>query len=136
MKRIIALFLLLTMALTFSSCGSKPDEITCEDVIKVYEDAGYYVKHSQHHEDDYYCICTISIRKSEADYEGDHIYFAFFRTAKEAKADAKQTKYNIVKWIFALAFGEARWLKSKTYGKISYSYYNSDMVKPFKTLIK
>ena len=32
--------------------------------------------------------------------------------------------------------GESRWLKTGTYGKIEYSYYNSKLIKPFNELIK
>ena len=32
--------------------------------------------------------------------------------------------------------GESRWLKTGTYGKIEYSYYSSELIKPFNELIK
>ena len=137
MKRFVALLLLIVTVISLASCNSGKREITCEDIINAYEAKGYYVVHTDHHKDDsYYCLCTISVREREMDYDSDHIYFVVYRTAKEAKADAKVTKYNLAKWFFALAFGESRWLKSKHYENIAYSYYNAKLAKPFKKLTK
>ena len=38
MKKLIAILLLLSIALSFVSCKSKKDEITCYDIAEAYED--------------------------------------------------------------------------------------------------
>ena len=49
---------------------------------------------------------------------------------------AETDKYNLAVWLYATVSGESRWLKTGTYGKIEYSYYNSKLIKPFNELIK
>lgn len=135
MKKLIAILLLLSIALSFVSCKSKKDEITCYDIAEAYEDAGYYVKHGEHNDEDEYCYCNLIIRESE-DSDSDAIYFTTYFTVEDAKAAKKLDKYNLVIWLFSTILGESRWLKAKTYGKIEYTYYKAKMVKPFNKLIK
>ena len=44
MKKLIPLLLLISIILSFSACAPKEyKEIACEEIIKAYEDAGYFV---------------------------------------------------------------------------------------------
>lgn len=136
-KKIFLALLIFVMAFSLFSCrdGGEVKEITCQDILKAYEDAGYYVIHSQHcGEEDYYCRCYLVVQFNEEDEPSDHVYFTMYWTEEEAKDAAKTDDYNIAKWIFALIFGESRWLKAGTYGTIAYSYYNAEMIKPFEKL--
>ena len=139
MKKIISILLLFSVVVSFIACGSNGEvkELTCDEIVKAYEEAGYYVTHGEHcGEEGYHYRCYIVVKFNEEDNPADYIYFTTYWNEEEAQKATEIDKYHIVKWIFALPFGEYRWLKAKTYGKISYSYYNSEMVKPFNELIK
>lgn len=137
MKRIISLLFLFSLTLSLVACGSnsEPKEISCEEIIKVYEDAGYYVTHGEHkNEAESSQLCYIKANISE-DSDSDYIYFITCFTEEQAEGVAQTDKYNLAIWLYATVSGENRWLKSGTYGKIEYSYYNPQLIKPFNELI-
>ena len=136
MKKIISILLLLLLCISLTSCSNPdPKELSCEDIIKAYKDAGYYVSHGEHKDETGSSqLCYIKANISE-DSDSDYIYFITCFTEEQAGEAAKTDKYNLVKWLYATAIGESRWLKSGTYGKIEYSYYNPELIKPFKELI-
>ena len=136
-KRFIAMIILLTITLSVVACGkSEVKEISCEDIIKVYEDAGYYVAHGEHKsEEESSQLCYIKASLTE-DPDSDYIYFITCFTEEQAKEAAETGKYNLAVWLYAAVSGEGRWLKTGTYGNIEYSYYNSKLIKPFNKLIK
>lgn len=138
MKKILSIILLLTFAISLTACGdnAEPKEITCEDIIKAYEDAGYYVTHGEHKDEaESSQLCYIKASLTEDD-GSDYIYFIPCFTEEQAKEAEKTDKYNLAVWLYATVSGESRWLKTGTYGKIEYSYYNSKLIKPFYELIK
>ena len=138
MKKIISIILLLSFLLSLTACGNstEPKDISCEDIIKAYENAGYYVTHGEHKtEADSSQLCYIKASLTE-DSDSDYIYFITCFTEEQAEEAAKRDKYNLAVWLYATAVGEARWLKTGAYGKIEYSYYNSKLIKPFNELIK
>ena len=138
MKKIISIILLLSLCFSFAACGNstEPNEISCEDIIKAYEDAGYYVTHGEHKmQADSSQLCYIKANLTE-DPDSDYIYFITCFTEQQAEEVQETDKYNLVKWLYATVSGESRWLKTGTYGKIEYSYYNSEMIEPFNELIK
>jgi len=137
MKKFISSLLILSFLFSLFSCGkAEPKEITCEDIIKAYEDAGYYVTHGAHNDEaDSSQICYIKANISE-DPDSDYIYFITCFTEEQAEKVAQTDEYNIVIWLYAVVCGESRWLKTGTYGKIEYSYYNSKLIKPFHKLIR
>ena len=138
MKKIISIILLLSFVLSLTACGNstEPKEITCDDIIKAYEDAGYYVTHGEHKdESESSQLCYIKANLTE-DSDSDYIYFITCFTEKQAEEAAETDKYNLAVWLYAAVSGESRWLKTGTYGKIEYSYYNSKLIKPFNELIK
>ena len=138
MKNIISILLLFSLCFSFTACGNstEPKEISCEDIIKAYEDAGYYVAHGEHREEtDSSHLCYIRACVTEEPY-GDYIYFITCFTEEQAEEAAETDKYNLAVWLYATVSGESRWLKIGTYGKIEYSYYNPKLIKPFNELIK
>ena len=138
MKKIISIILLLSLCFSFTACGNstEPKEISCEDIIKAYEDAGYYVAHGEHREEtDSSHLCYIRASVTEEPY-GDYIYFITCFTEEQAKETRETDKYNLIIWFYASISGESRWLKTGAYGKIEYSYYNPKLIKPFNELIK
>ena len=137
MKKLLSIILLLSFCLPFTACNkAEVKEISCEDIIKAYESAGYYVVHGAHKdESDNTQLCYIKASISE-DSDSDYVYFITCFTEEQAKEARKIDKYNLIIWFYAAISGESRWLKTGTYGKIEYSYYNSKLIKPFNELIK
>ena len=43
---------------------------------------------------------------------------------------------NLAKWIFALPFGEYRWLRSGVCGRMTYSCYDPKYMEPYEKLLK
>ena len=138
MKKIISIILLLSFVLSLTACcnSTEPKEISCEEIIAAYEDAGYYVTHGEHKDEaEGSQLCYIKASLTE-DSDSDYIYFITCFTEEQAEEVAKTDKYNLAVWLYAAVSGESRWLKTGTYGKIEYSYYNSKLIKPFNELIK
>ena len=138
MKKIISIILLLSFALSLTACGNstEPKEISCEDIIKAYEDAGYFVTHGDHKDEaESSQLCYIKANLTE-DSDSDYIYFITCFTEEQAEEAAETDKYNLAVWLYATVSGESRWLKTGTYGKIEYSYYNPKLIKPFNELIR
>lgn len=137
MKKAVSALLIFAFMLSLFACGrSEIKDISCDDIIKAYEDAGYYVSHGEHKDESESSeLCYIKANISEDD-DSDYIYFITCFTEEQAKEIAKRDKYNWAIWLYATVVGERRWLKSGTYGKIEYSYYNSELIKPFQDLIK
>ena len=138
MKKVLAFVLFLSLALSLVACdATEPKEVSCEDIIQAYENAGYYVVHGEHKEedDDNAELCYIKASISE-DSDSDYIYFITCFTEEEAQAVAETDTYNLAIWLYAAIKGEHRWLKSGVYGKIEYSYYNSDLIEPFHELVE
>ena len=137
MKKIISIILLISFALSLTACGNstEPKEISCEDIIKAYEDAGYYVTHGAHKdESESSQLCYIKANLTD-DPDSDYIYFITCFTEEQAEEAAETDKYNLAVWLYSTVSGERRWLKTGTYGKIEYSYYNPGLIKPFNELI-
>ena len=138
MKKIISIILLLSFVLSLTACcnSTEPKEISCEEIIAAYEDAGYYVTHGEHKDEaEGSQLCYIKASLTE-DSDSDYIYFITCFTEEQAEEAAETDKYNLAVWLYAAVSGESRWLKTGTYGKIEYSYYNSKLIKPFNELIK
>ncbi len=138
MKKIIAIILLLSFAVPLTACGNSTEvkDITCEDIIKAYEDAGCYVTHGAHKDEtESSQLCYIKANLTE-DPDSDYIYFITCFTEEQAEEVAETDKYNLAVWLYATISGESRWLKTGTYGKIEYSYYSPKLIKPFNELIK
>ena len=137
-KRIVALLILLAMASALVACGEVRGtrEITCEDIARAYEEAGYTVIHGTHTEDeDALRYCYIKAHRP-GETDGDYVYFTTYLTEEMAQEAAKDEKYNLGVWFIAAILGEARWLRVGVYGKTVYSYYDKELIAPFEALIQ
>ena len=132
-KKIATVLSLLLLTLFLVCCGdSETYVISCEEIVNSYESAGYTVSHSAHQDEAFPYKCMVSAQKNADDY----VYFYFFSSEEDARKSAEIDKYNLAEWIFALPFGEYRWLKVGTYGNIEYSYYDTSLIRPFQKLVK
>ena len=137
MKKIISIILLLSFCFSFTACGNSTEvkEISCEDIIKAYEDAGCFVSYHSHSEDLEEHYCYIIIYENE-DSTSDLMEITFHNTAEGAKEAAENRRYNIAIWMFSAMYGEFRWLRTGCYGDMTYSTFNYKMLKPLRELIK
>ena len=143
MKRIIsaalAVVTVVSLMLSLTSCNDR--EVTCDEVVAAYKEAGYYVSHYHYTEtqvDGSICYLDIDMYPEPTGntiVDDNFIYIHFFETEEAAKRYKEEYTYNIGVWLFALPFGECRWLKSRQYGKIACSYFNRDMVRPLRRLV-
>ena len=100
MKKILSIILLLSFALSLTACGNStdPKEITCEDIIKAYEDAGYYVTHGEHKdESESSQLCYIKANLTE-DSDSDYIYFITCFSEEQAEEAREIDEYNLIIW--------------------------------------
>lgn len=143
MKKIISALLVVVtvtmLMLSLTSCNDR--EVGCDEVVAAYRDAGYYVSHYHHSEiesDGEICYLDIKMFAEPTGNtiaDNNFIYIHFFDTEEGAKRFKEEYTYNIGVWFFALPFGEFRWLKSRQFGKIGCSYFNSEMVRPLRRLV-
>lgn len=133
--RLVSIILLAFLVFTtLASCKNKEiKEITPEEVIAAYDEAGYDVWHSEE-DDDPIEGERYTVRATHEN--GDYIFFHFFDTAKNAEAYAEKREYNLLLWLFSAIYGEPHWLKTKTYGNIEIEYADKELYEPFKELIK
>ena len=142
MKKLLALclsiLLLLSLCFSFTACvKSEPKEISCEEIIAAYEDAGYTVLYHDHENDivyndlGQYCAFEIRDPNNEDNYMYVHRYF----NEEDAKAASKERLFNPILWLFFGIFGEWRWLHVGCYGNIEYETFDRKMLKPLKELM-
>lgn len=136
MKKSIAILLLFTLILSFTSCNeSESKEISCEQIIQAYEDAGYVVVHHTH-DDTYESLniwCSMKIKIAEK-VDNDFInciYIDRYNTADNANNARTQNMASDI--IYSI--GELRWRNTGTYGDIYYSTFNKELLNPLKELM-
>lgn len=141
MKKLTSILLIILIILslfTFTSCTqSAPSEISCEEIIKAYKDAGYSVLYHGHEDDEIYNdlgqYCAFEIR--DPDNENNYMYVHRYFNEEDAKAAYKEQQFNPILWLFFGIFGEWRWLHVKCYGNIVYETFDYKMLFPMYKLI-
>ena len=78
--------------------------------------------------------CCFEIR--DPDNDDNYMYVQRYFNEEDAKAAAKDRKYNPVLWAFFGLFGEWRWLHTGCYGDIEYETFDRKMLHPLKELVK
>lgn len=142
MKKIISVMLLLSFAMSLTSCSKREDteatKVSCEEIIAAYEDAGYSVLYHGHEDDTVYNdlgqYCAFEIR--DPDDEDNYMYVHRYFNAEDAVAESEEAKYHPVLWLFSGIFGEWRWLHTGCYGDLTYSTFDRKMIKPLKALME
>ena len=136
MKKTVVTLLLLISIITLSSCDNDnivaEKEITCEDIIKVYEEAGYEIFHKETTTQDYNWNCYVKCTDPNSD---DYIFFYIFETNEEATSYAEERKGNILIYFFSWIFGDASWLTTKSYNDIEIEFDQNKLYEPFKSLM-
>ena len=142
MKKIISVMLLLSFALSLTSCDKREDteatKVSCEEIIAAYEDAGYSVLYHGHEDDTVYNdigqYCAFEIR--DPDDEDNYMYVHRYFSEEDARAASEEEKFHPVLWLFFGIFGEWRWLHTGCYGDLTYSTFDRKMIKPLKALME
>ena len=134
MKRIFRLFLLTALLLaSFSGCNANPGRrVSCDEVMRAYEEAGYDVYHRDYPEQEYGYVCMVRIEEED----GDSIEFHFHETQEEAEAEAKERQWNWALWMFSVIYSDPTWLETETHYNIEIEYDDDDLIKPFRKLVK
>ena len=138
MKNVISFLLAITVLLSCTSCMTgKNKEITCEEIIAAYEDAGYYALYHGHENDENYhelgMYCCFEIR--DPSNEDNYMYVNRYFTEEDAKTAADERQFNPILWLFFGIFGEWRWLHVGYYGNIEYETFDHKMLFPMYSLI-
>ena len=130
MKRCILVILLLCCML--SGCASKRTDITQEEIIAAYEEAGYTVWSGFYDEKlDYGIIGYI-----RADHpNGDYIYFSIFETEEEAKAYKDNGYHPGMMGLFSAIFGDPSWQRWEVYGCMVVQYDDPEFYEVFEKLL-
>jgi len=126
MKKFICFLLLLKVT----------KEISCEEIIQAYKNAGYSVLYHGHEQDENYhdlgMYCCFEIR--DPDNENNYMYVHRYFDEADAKAACDEHQFHPILWLFFGIFGEWRWLHVKCYGDITYETFDYKMMKPLENL--
>lgn len=133
MKKIIFLIFIIAILFGLASCKNNVYEkqITCEDIIKVYEEAGFDIFHKETTTQGYNWNCYVKCTAPNSD---EYIFFYIFETNDEALAYAKERDGNILLYLFSCIYGDSSWLRATTYNNITIEYDHKYLYKPFETL--
>lgn len=134
MKRILSIILLCALILpTFTGCGAfRKKDITCEDVIAAYEDAGYEVEHIEYSDKRYGWLCEVNVTTDDNNF----IYIKFFETDEEAKKYADESQWNAVLWMYSLTMLQPTWVHTERYQNIEIEYDKTSLYRPLKKLMR
>ena len=139
MKKLISILLLLSLPFSLSACvNSEPKEISCDEIIAAYKDAGYTVLYHGHEDDENYhdlgMYCCFEVR--DPNNEDNYMYVHRYFKAEDAKAACDERQFNPVLWLFFGLFGEWRWLHVRCYGDIEYETFDYKMMRPLEKLFE
>lgn len=136
MKKCLLLIFTLLLLFTLISCDNDntiaEKEITCDDIIEVYKEAGYEIFHKETTDQDYDWNCYVKCTAPDSD---DYIFFYIFDTNEEAVNYADGRDWNILLYFFSELFGDPSWLKTKSYNNIAIEYDQKELYKPFESLL-
>ncbi len=136
MQKYLLLFLSIFILTTLASCDGdntiSEKVITYEDIIKVYEEAGYEIFYKETTDQDYDWNCYVKCTAPDSD---EYIFFYIFDTNEEAVNYADEREWNILLYFFSELFGDSSWLKTKSYNNIAIEYDQKELYKPFESLL-
>ena len=125
---------LIALALLLAGCAPQyRTDITREEIVAAYEDAGYsvssrvYDKKLDHGE-----IAYIQANHPN----GDYIFFSIFETEKEAQAYKAEYYHPVVMSLFSVIYGQPSWPRWGVYGCIVVEYDQPEYFGVFEDLLK
>ena len=131
-RKWIAVFLLII--LLFNGCAATDKDVTREEIIAAYEEAGYEVWSRDYEEPGEYGI----IGYVRADHpSGDYIYFSVFATPEQAEDYKRELYHPTAMGLFLSIFaGEVYVPKWEVYGCFVVQYENPVFFAVFQNLLK
>ena len=128
----IAVFLLLILLL--GGCSAPRPDITREEIVQAYEEAGYEVWSRDYEEPGEYGEIGY-VRANHPD--GDYIYFSVFETPEQAEAYKREFYHPAALGLFLSVFaGEVYVPKWEVYGCFVVQYENPAYYEVFQALLK
>lgn len=132
MKKILYILILIISTIALISCSNTKKDITCEEIIEVYKEAGYEVFHKKEYDEESKEICYLQCTAPNSE---DYIIFHFYETQEAAEEYADERKWNVILFVFSCAMFEPTWLTTKTYNNIEIEFHKNYLYKPFKSLL-
>ena len=133
MRRLFSIFLLVFLLLSFCGCSTYRTDITMDEIIAVYEDAGYSVWSEVYDEKlDFGSIASIQANHPN----GDYIYFDIFESQADAQACKEACYHPVAVGLFSILYGDPSWLRWDVYGCVLVQFDDPALFEPFKTLLK
>ena len=131
MKRLF--IVMIAFALIFTGCASHyRTDITREEIVAAYEEAGYTVWSRVYDEKlDYGEVAYVQANHPD----GDYIFFSIFETEEDAENYKKQFHHPIMMGLFSVIFGDPSWQRWEVYGCIVVQYDEPEFFKPFQELL-
>ena len=132
MKRLS--IILIALVLLLAGCAPQyRTEITREEIVAAYEDAGYSVSAQVYDEK----LDHGEIAYIQADHpNGGYIYFSIFETEKEAQAYKAEYYHPVVMSLFSVIYGQPSWPRWGVYGCIVVEYDQPEYFGVFEDLLK
>lgn len=129
MKRVVCVVLIL---LLLSGCAAQRADITPDEIISAYQDAGFSVSSGYYKETLEYG----QIGYIQADHpDGDYIYFSIFASEGDAQAYKDEFYHPGAMGLFSWIFGDPSWQRWEVYGNILVEYDDPDFYGVFKALL-
>lgn len=130
MKR--CLLFLLAVIVLLAGCASDRTDITREEVVAAYEEAGYDVSSLVYDEKlEYGQIAYVQANHPN----GDYIYFVFFETEAEAAAYKEEFYHPGMMGLFSAIFGDPSWQRWEVHGCIVAEYDDPVFYQVFEQLL-
>ncbi len=133
MKRFRIIMISLLVVILLGGCSGKGNDISREEIVAAYKDAGYSVWTDVYDEPlDYGEIAYVQANHPD----GDYIYFSIFETPEQAKAYKKEYYHPGMMGLFSVIFGDPSWQRWEVYGCIVVQYDEPEFTEPFDRLLK
>ena len=134
MKRAGMVCMLLGALMLLGGCSAPRPDITREEILQAYEEAGYEVWSRVYDEPMEYGLMGY-IKAQHPD--GDYIYFSVFETPEQAEAYKREFYHPAALGLFLSVFaGEAYVPKWEVYGCFVVQYENPVFFAVFQNLLK
>lgn len=129
MKRTVILLLILMFLL--AGCASVQTDLSREQIVAAYEDAGYEVWSREYDEK----LDHGEIAYAQANHpDGGYIYFSFFETEEAAKSYKEEYYHPAAMGLFSVIYGQPSWPQWKVCGCVVVQYDDPDLLAPFQLL--